>query len=97
MSVLEIIKNKILKGNARSVIMKKNIILSLMIKCISIAVSFFLVPLTLGYVDSELYGIWLTLSSIITWLQFMDIGFTNGLKNRLGESIALNNWGKGKA
>lgn len=51
-----------------------------MIKCISIAVSFFLVPLTLGYVDSELYGIWLTLSSIITWLQFMDIGFTNGLK-----------------
>ena len=77
--------------------MKKNIILSLMIKCISIAVSFFLVPLTLGYVDSELYGIWLTLSSIITWLQFMDIGFTNGLKNRLGESIALNNWGKGKA
>lgn len=97
MSIFERIKNKILEGNVRSVTMKKNIILSLMIKCISIAVSFFLVPLTLGYVDSELYGIWLTLSSIITWLQFMDIGFTNGLKNRLGEAIALNNWEKGKA
>ena len=97
MNLLLALKNKIATGNVRSVAMKKNIILSLLIKGVSIAVSFLLVPLTLGYVNAELYGIWLTISSIVTWLHFLDIGFTNGLKNRLGESIALNNWEKGKA
>lgn len=97
MNIISLIKNKIVTGNSRSVTMKKNIIFSLLIKGVSIAVSFLLVPLTLGYVDSELYGIWLTISSIVSWLHFLDIGFTNGLKNRLGESIAMNNWERGKA
>lgn len=97
MNIFSLIKKRIVAGNARSVAMKKNIILSLLIKGVSIVVSFLLVPLTLGYVDSELYGIWLTISSIVSWLHFLDIGFTNGLKNRLGESIAMNNWERGKA
>lgn len=96
MNILKIINNKITSGNSRSVTIKKNILLSLFIKGISIIVSLLLVPLTLGYVNSELYGIWLTLSSVITWLHFLDIGFTNGLKNRLGEAIALNDLEKGK-
>ena len=97
MNIISLIKNKIVTGNSRSVTMKKNIIFSLLIKGISIIVSFLLVPLTLGYVESEMYGIWLTISSIVSWLHFLDIGFTNGLKNRLGESIAMNNWKRGKA
>ena len=97
MNIISLIKNKIVTGNSRSVTMKKNIIFSLLIKGVSIAVSLLLVPLTLGYVESELYGIWLTISSIVSWLHFLDIGFTNGLKNRLGESIAMNNWERGKA
>lgn len=97
MGVIAVLKNNILSGNSRSVVMKKNIVLSLLLKGVSILVSFLLVPLTLGYVDSELYGIWLTISSIISWLHFLDIGFTNGLKNRLGESIAINNWERCKA
>ena len=97
MNIISFIKYKVASGNSRSVTMKKNIIFSLVIKGVSIAVSFLLVPLTLGYVESELYGIWLTISSIVSWLHFLDIGFTNGLKNRLGESIAMNNWERGKA
>ena len=84
-------------GNQRSVTVKKNIIGSLCIKGISILVSLMLVPMTLGYVSSELYGIWLTLSSIMVWLGFFDIGFTLGLKNKLAEAIALENWERGKA
>lgn len=53
--------------------------------------------MTLGYVSSELYGIWLTLSSIMMWLNFFDIGFTLGLKNKLAEAIALGAWNRGKA
>lgn len=53
--------------------------------------------MTLGYVSSELYGIWLILSSIMLWLNFFDVGFTLGLKNKLAEAIAQNNLEKGKS
>lgn len=86
-----------LHGDVRSVTVKKNIIGSLAVKAVSIIVSLMLVPLTLGYVSSELYGIWLTLSSITVWLSFFDIGFTLGLKNKLAEAIALEDWERGKS
>ena len=89
--------HRIVSGDARSVVVKKNIIASLMVKGLSIVVSLLLVPLTLGYVSSELYGIWLTLSSIMLWLNFFDVGFTLGLKNKLAEAIALGQWERGKA
>lgn len=34
------------------------------------------------------YGIWLTISSIIGWFSFFDIGFGNGLRNKLAEAKA---------
>ena len=85
------------KGNERSVTVKKNILGSLAVKGFSILISLMLVPMTLGYVNSELYGIWLMLSSIMVWLSFFDIGFTLGLKNKLAESIALGDWNRGKS
>lgn len=84
-------------GSGRSVAVKKNILASFVIKGISILTSFLLVPLTIGYVSAELYGVWLTLASILTWLSFMDIGFSQGLKNKLTEAIAKDDWNKGKA
>lgn len=84
-------------GGARSIAVKKNILGSIALRLISIIVSFALVPMTIGYVSSELYGVWLTLSSILTWLGFLDVGFTQGLKNKLAEAIAHDNWEKGKA
>lgn len=83
--------------NSRTAIVKKNIIASFFIKGCSIIVSLLLVPLTLDYISSELYGIWLTLSSIVLWLNFFDIGFTLGLKNKLAEAIALKKWEYGKS
>lgn len=91
------IQDLIFTGNARSVTIKKNIIASLGIRGCSIIISLMLVPMTLGYVSSELYGIWLTLSSIMLWLNFFDVGFTLGLKNKLAEAIAQNNLEKGKS
>ena len=88
---------RFISGDARSIVVKKNIIASLLVKGVSIAVSLLLVPLTLGYVSSELYGIWLTLSSIMLWLNFFDVGFTLGLKNKLTEAIALEQWDRGKS
>ena len=59
------------------------------------AVSFMLVPLTIGYVSSELYGVWLTMSSILAWLGFLDVGFSQGLKNKLAEAVEQNNSKRG--
>lgn len=43
------------KGNERSVAVKKNIAVSLVLKCISILVSLQVVPLTIGYVNPTKY------------------------------------------
>ena len=94
--IIDKIKYTIIKGNKRSVAVKKNIILGLLIKGVSIAISIITVPLTLGYVSAEMYGIWLTISSIMMWLFFFDVGFTLGLKNKLAEAIAHNDTEKGK-
>ena len=85
-----------MESSARTRKVKNNVIGSLVIKGLSIVVQLILVPLTLGYVSDELYGIWLTLSSIVVWLNFFDIGFTLGLKNRLAEAIAKEDYEKGK-
>ncbi len=80
----------ITKGHERSIRAKKNIISSLVIKGVSIAISFISLPITLSYVDSSTYGVWLTISSIVGWFVFFDIGLTQGLRNRMAEARAKN-------
>ena len=76
------------KGNERSINAKKNIVFIAMLKGFSIAISIFLVPITIHYVNPTRYGIWLTLSSIVGWFYFFDIGLGNGLRNKFAEAIA---------
>lgn len=76
------------KGDERSIAVKKNIAASLVLKCISILVSLQVVPLTIGYVNPTKYGIWLTLSSIIAWLSYFDLGFAHGFRNCFAEAKA---------
>jgi O-antigen/teichoic acid export membrane protein len=89
--------SRFLSGSGRSATVKRNVVGSILIKGISIGVSFFIVPLTLDFVDKELYGVWLTLSSIVIWLNFFDIGFTPGLQNKLTEAIALGDMERGRS
>jgi O-antigen/teichoic acid export membrane protein len=76
------------KGHERTVNAKKNIFLSFLLKGGSILINLVLVPLTINYVNPTQYGIWLTLSSVIAWFSFFDIGLGNGLKNKLAEAIS---------
>lgn len=78
------------KGHERSIKAKRNILASILIKGCSIGISLLLVPLTINYVNSSRYGIWLTLSSIVAWLSFFDIGLSQGLRNRFAEAKAKN-------
>ncbi len=89
-SIYTFIISLITKGHERSVKAKKNIVASFMIKGLSIAISLVLVPLTINYINPSRYGIWLTLSSIVAWLSFFDIGLTQGLRNKFAEAKAKN-------
>jgi O-antigen/teichoic acid export membrane protein len=91
------ISGKINRSNERSTNAVKNIIASFGIKGVSIIVQLLLVPLTINYVNPTQYGIWLTLSSIIGWFSFFDIGFGNGLRNRFAEAKATGDYAKAKA
>ena len=83
-----VISDLITKGHERSVKAKKNILGSFIIRGCSIVISIVLVPLTINYVNPSRYGIWLTLSSIVAWFSFFDIGLTQGLRNKLAEAKA---------
>lgn len=74
------------KGDIRSISVKRNIAGSICLKCISIIVSLQVVPLTIDYIDSDRYGIWLTVSSIVAWLAYFDMGFANGFRNKFSEA-----------
>ena len=88
LSVIASLNNKINKGHERSVKAKKNILASFIIRGCNIIISLVMVPLTIHYINPTQYGIWLTLSSIISWFTFFDIGFGNGLRNKFAEAIA---------
>ncbi|MBK0371272.1 lipopolysaccharide biosynthesis protein [Flavobacterium agrisoli] len=82
---------KFFKNKDRSKNIQANIIGSFFLKGISILLSLVVVPLTMDYITPYQYGIWVTLSSVIGWLSFFDIGFGNGLKNKFVEAITHGN------
>jgi len=86
--MLEILRKQLQQGNPRSILAKKNIVGSLLIRVASIAISLVMVPLTISYVNPSRYGIWLVLSSVVGWVSFFDIGFTSGLRNKFAEAKA---------
>lgn len=92
MILLTKLKGIISTGQQRSVLIKKNIIVSVLNKGISFIVSFLLVRYTINYVNPEQYGIWLTITSISYWISLFDFGLTNGLRNRLAESLGNNDY-----
>lgn len=65
-----------------------NIMLSFFAKGINIITQLLIVPLTINYVNPTKYGIWLTLSSVIAWIGFFDLGLGNGMRNKVAEAKA---------
>ncbi len=76
------------KDDERSVRVNRNILNSVFIKGASILINFILVPVSLDFTNTEDYGIWLTISSLITMASFFDLGIGNGLRNKLAEALA---------
>jgi O-antigen/teichoic acid export membrane protein len=90
------VRNFLINGHERSIEAKKNILISLGIKGFSILITLAFVPLIIDYISSVQYGIWLTLSSVVAWFSFFDIGLDNGMRNRIAQAKANNNPKLGK-
>jgi len=72
----------------RSSLLVKNILVSFLIKGWSAIVILLLVPVTLHCLGEYKNGVWLTISSILLWIDNMDIGLGNGLRNKLATYMA---------
>jgi len=90
--ILAYLRNNHLDQRTRNV--GQNVFASFAIRGASILIGLIMVRITLDYLDQEEYGIWITLSSIVGWLNFFDIGLGHGLRNRFAESIAKGELGK---
>lgn len=86
----------IFQGDARTVKARKNVLASILLKGIDGIVYLLLVPVTLGYLKPYEYGVWLTLSSILIWIDSFDIGLGNGMRNKLAEALASGDRQKGR-
>tara|TARA_B110000003_G_C16651696_1_gene534467 strand:- start:2979 stop:4346 length:1368 start_codon:yes stop_codon:yes gene_type:complete len=75
-------------GNERSVRAKKNVLVKFVTTALTLLISFIMVPIVLGFVGKVEYGIWLTISSIIAWFSYFDVGLGNGLRNKLAVALA---------
>lgn len=69
---------------------KINIFLSFLLKFISVSLNFVLIPITLNYLGKDLYGVWIVLLSIVSWITIFDIGIGNGLRNKIVETVTNN-------
>ncbi|WP_299797846.1 oligosaccharide flippase family protein [uncultured Maribacter sp.] len=86
---IRVIVQSYFQGNSRTNLLVKNVFSSLILRGLGTAINFLFVPLVINFVNAERYGIWLTLSSVLTWFTLLDIGFGNGLRNKFSEAVAL--------
>ncbi len=75
------------KGHERTVKAKKQIILGFLTKGAIIFIKIMFIPLMLSILSELEYGVWLTLTSVLSWFTFFDLGLGNGLRNKLTHTI----------
>lgn len=90
------IRKKYSRADTRSKKMYKNTAAMIGIRGISMILTLISAPIMLHHVDRADYGVLLTLTSIVGWVGYMDIGLGNGLRNKLPEFIANNDFNSAK-
>lgn len=75
----------------------KNIGLSFVLKGCGVCISFLQLPLTVHYLSTIEYGIWVTLLTMMTWINRLDMGIGLGVRNNLAIAVSLGNIERAKA
>jgi O-antigen/teichoic acid export membrane protein len=71
------------QGRSRIVRSSLTGVATLLVRGLTIATGLITIPLTAQYLGVERYGMWLTLSSLLTWAGLVDFGLANSLTNVL--------------
>lgn len=99
-TVIKLLKeyiNSLSEGNKeRTTKVNFNIAVSFILRGISIVVSFLTISFSLKLLDTNKYGIWLAISSTVSWISILDIGLANGLRNKVAEYMAVKNYEEAK-
>lgn len=80
----------------RSKYVLRSTVISFSAKAATILLGLMTMPLVYNSLDKYQYGVYVTLTSIITWIDMFDFGIANGLRNKLTEAVADNNPEKGR-
>ena len=72
----------------RSSRLQKNILASFIAKGWSAVIVLLMVPVTLNCLGDYNNGVWLTISSVMLWIDNLDIGLGNGMRNKLAIYLA---------
>lgn len=81
------------RSSGRTRLVVKNIAASFVFKILSIFVSMAIIPLTITYLDSYRYGIWITVSTIVSLVHYFEFGLANGFRNKFAEAKAVEDTG----
>lgn len=82
--------------DTRNRMLRNNILLSGILKIISLSTSLLIVPITINYLNNEIYGIWMTITSVLFWINTFDIGLGNGMRNYLTGAISRKDYNLGR-
>lgn len=75
---------------ARSFNYKKQLKGSAVFKLGAVLANFLAMPIMIDYLGVELFGVWATMLTLLTWVMLFDLGIGNGLRNKITESLAKN-------
>lgn len=75
----------------RKKVLVHNVSLSVVYKIVGLLLVFLTIPLLIDFLESERYGVWVTIFSITNMVFFADFGLGNGLKTRLTHALSSKN------
>lgn len=67
---------------------EKSAVKNFLIRPLGMLLSLVYTPLLLNYLGTEANGVWATMLSVITWINYFDLGVGNGLRNLLAKELA---------
>lgn len=75
------------EGQGRLVRTVRTLLTGLAGRGIGLLVNFISLPLTLGYLGQERFGVWATITTLTTWVGLSDFGFGNSVTNALSDAL----------
>lgn len=69
----------------------RNVILNYTFRVAGIFFGLVCTRVTIGYLGATLYGLWITITSVVSWMNSGDLGIGNGLRNELAKAYGEGN------